>query len=64
MKDAISARVYNRGIYASRGQADTTNSEDSIYSRAGRRALLALRRKGDRIVDGYIGTLDIGVEPS
>jgi hypothetical protein len=64
MKDVISARVYSRGVYASRGQADTTNSEDSIYSAAGRRALLALRRKGDRIVDGYIGTLNIGVEPS
>jgi protocatechuate 3,4-dioxygenase beta subunit len=64
MKDAISARVYSRGIYASRGQADTTNSEDSIYSAAGGRALLALRRKGDRIVDGYTGTLNIGVKPS
>jgi protocatechuate 3,4-dioxygenase beta subunit len=64
MKDAISARVYSRGIYASRGQADTTNSEDSIYSRAGGRALLALRRKGDRIVEGYTGTLNIGGDPS
>jgi protocatechuate 3,4-dioxygenase beta subunit len=64
MKDAISARIYSRGVYASRGQADTTNSEDSIYSGAGGRALLALRRKGDRIVDGYTGTLNIGVEPS
>ena len=64
MRDAISARVYSRGIYASRGQADTTNSEDNIYSAAGGRALLALRRKGDRIVDGYTGTLNIGVDPS
>jgi protocatechuate 3,4-dioxygenase beta subunit len=64
LKDAISARVYSRGIYASRGSADTTNSEDSIYSAAGGRALLALRRKGDRIVDGYTGTLNIGVDPS
>jgi hypothetical protein len=64
MKHAISARVYGRGVYASRGKADTTNSEDSIYSAAGGRALLALRRKGDRIVDGYTGTLNIGVKPS
>jgi protocatechuate 3,4-dioxygenase beta subunit len=64
MKDAVSAKVYSRGTYASRGQAETTNSEDSIYGEAGRRALLALRRKGDRIVDGYTGTLNIGVEPS
>jgi protocatechuate 3,4-dioxygenase beta subunit len=64
MKDTISARVYSRGVYAPRGQADTTNSEDSIYSAAGGRALLALRRKGDRIVDGYTGTLNIGVKPS
>jgi hypothetical protein len=26
MKDAVSAMVYSRGIYAPRGQADTTNS--------------------------------------
>jgi protocatechuate 3,4-dioxygenase beta subunit len=64
MKDSVSARVYSRGIYASRGQAETTNSEDNIYSEAGRRALLALRLKGDRVVDGYTGTLNIGVEPS
>jgi protocatechuate 3,4-dioxygenase beta subunit len=64
MKDSVSARVYSRGIYASRGQAETTNSEDSIYSEAGRRALLSLRRKGDRVADGYTGTLNIGVEPS
>jgi protocatechuate 3,4-dioxygenase beta subunit len=64
MRDAVSAKVYSRGIYAPRGQADTTNSEDTIYAEAGRRALLHLRRKGDRIADGYTGTLDIGVNPS
>jgi protocatechuate 3,4-dioxygenase beta subunit len=64
MKDAVSAKVYSRGIYAPRGQADTTNSEDTIYAEAGRRALLHLRRNGDRIADGYTGTLDIGVNPS
>jgi protocatechuate 3,4-dioxygenase beta subunit len=63
MKDAVSAKVYSRGIYASRGQADMTNAEDSIYREAGRRALLHLRRKGDRVADGYTGTLDIGVNP-
>jgi len=64
MKDAVSARVYSRAAYGSRGQADTTNSDDMIYREAGRRALLHLRRKGDRVVDGYTGTLDIGVRPS
>jgi protocatechuate 3,4-dioxygenase beta subunit len=64
MRDAVSAKVYRRGIYAPRGQADTTNSEDMIYREAGRRALLALRRKGDRVTEGYTGTLNIGVDPS
>jgi protocatechuate 3,4-dioxygenase beta subunit len=64
MTDAVSAKVYSRGIYAPRGQADTTNSEDMIYGEAGRRALLSLRRKGDRVADGYTGTLNIGVHPS
>jgi hypothetical protein len=31
---------------------------------AGRRALLHLRRKGEQVMDGYTGTLDIGVNPS
>jgi protocatechuate 3,4-dioxygenase beta subunit len=64
MKDEVSACVYNRGIYKSRGQADTTNSEDMIYAEAGRRALLSLRRKGERVADGYTGKLSIGVNPS
>jgi len=64
MRDAVSAKVYGRSVYAPRGQADTTNSEDMIYSEAGRRALLSLRRKGDRVADGYTGTLNIGVDPS
>lgn len=64
MKDSVSARVYRRGIYAARGEADTTNSADSIYREAGRRALLTLRRKGDRVANGFTGTLNIGVDPS
>jgi protocatechuate 3,4-dioxygenase beta subunit len=63
MKDAVSAKVYSRGIYASRGQADMTNAQDSIYREAGRRALLHLRRKGERVADGYTGALDIGMNP-
>jgi hypothetical protein len=62
MRDAVSARGYYRGLYASRG--DTTNGDDMIYREAGRRALLQLSRKGERVADGYTGTLDIGVHPS
>jgi protocatechuate 3,4-dioxygenase beta subunit len=64
MRDAVSAKVYRRGIYAQRGQSDMSNSDDMIYREAGRRALLSLRRKGDRLADGYTGTLYIGVNPS
>jgi Dioxygenase len=56
--------VFGQGRYASRGQADTSNGADMIYRQAGSRALLALKRKGNRISGGYTGSLTIGVNPS
>jgi protocatechuate 3,4-dioxygenase beta subunit len=53
--------IYRQGAYASRGQADTTNSSDGIYRDAGPRSLLALRRKGSSVSGGYSGTLSLGV---
>jgi hypothetical protein len=47
-----------------RGQEDTSNSQDMIYGQAGSRALVALKRKGDRISSGYTGRLAVGVERS
>jgi hypothetical protein len=56
--------IYAQGTYASRGQADTTNSSDGIYGQAGPRSLLALRRKGSSVSGGYTGTLSLGVKRS
>ena len=53
--------VYAQGVYAARGQADTTNSSDGIYGEAGARALLATKRKGARVSSGYSGSLVLGV---
>jgi len=54
--EAASRRVYARGPYAARGQPETTNSSDGIYSQGGRTSTVALARRG-----GYLGRLTIGV---
>jgi protocatechuate 3,4-dioxygenase beta subunit len=56
--------VYAQGVYASRGDADTTNATDGIYSSAGARALVPTKRKGARVSTGYTGALVLGVDPS
>ena len=63
-REAAQHKVYSQGRYAARGHADTGNGADGIYREAGSRALLALRRKGDRISAGYTGSLVVGVNPS
>jgi protocatechuate 3,4-dioxygenase beta subunit len=57
-------RVYAQGVYASRGQAETSNGSDSIYREAGARALLTLKRKGKLVRKGYKGFLTVAVDPS
>ena len=57
-------QVYAQGIYASRGQADRSNSADSIYREAGTRAIVPLKRKGTTVAKGFDGTLTIGVSQS
>jgi protocatechuate 3,4-dioxygenase beta subunit len=59
-RPAVTKTVYSSGVYKSRGQADTSNSADSIYREAGSRALCSLSRKGS----GYSGTMTIGVDVS
>jgi protocatechuate 3,4-dioxygenase beta subunit len=59
-RPAVTKTVYSSGVYKSRGQADTSNSADSIYREAGARALCSLTRKGS----GYSGTMTIGVDVS
>ena len=58
--DGVSASVYRKAPYRSRGQADTTNASDNIYDGAGgsRARLKLARRSGAR---GYIGTAALGV---
>lgn len=63
-RPAVLKTVYAQGAYASRGQADTSNSSDSIYRAAGARALMTLKRKGSLVSSGYNGSLVIGVKPS
>lgn len=61
---AVLKKVYAQGVYASRGQNDTSNSGDNIYSEAGARAVLGMKRKGSTVSAGYNGSLVIGVNPS
>jgi protocatechuate 3,4-dioxygenase beta subunit len=56
--------IYAQGAYASRGQADTSNSSDGIYRQAGSRSVLPLKRKGASVGGGYNGTLSLGVHRS
>jgi hypothetical protein len=57
-------QVYAQGAYASRGQADTSTGSDGIYQGAGKRAIVALERKGATIAKGLEGTMAIGITPS
>jgi protocatechuate 3,4-dioxygenase beta subunit len=58
--DRVSDAVYRTSHYASHGQPDTTNGEDSIYAAAGgASARLELRRRSSS--RGYVGSLTMGV---
>ena len=49
--EATSARVYRGSRYSSRGSADTSNAEDSIYERG---SLLKIRSLGSGRYSGSI----------
>jgi protocatechuate 3,4-dioxygenase beta subunit len=55
-RDSVSAAVYATRHYRSRGEAETSNAEDTIYEAASR---LALRR---RRAGGYLGRMALNVE--
>lgn len=58
--DRVSRVVYARGVYAPRGDADTTNPADGIYRQAGgSRAVLALRTRAGG--QGWVGRAVMGV---
>jgi protocatechuate 3,4-dioxygenase beta subunit len=51
-------KVYAKGVYADRGNADTSNAADSICREAGARAIVPIERAGS----GWRGALTIGVQ--
>jgi protocatechuate 3,4-dioxygenase beta subunit len=55
--DALTREVYKAALYASRGNPDMTDAQDSIFVNGGKRGLLALKKSGT----GYIGTIAMGV---
>jgi protocatechuate 3,4-dioxygenase beta subunit len=55
--DALTRDVYKAAPYASRGNPDMTNAQDSIYVNGGKRGLLAVKKSGA----GYVGTIAMGV---
>jgi protocatechuate 3,4-dioxygenase beta subunit len=55
-RDSVSAAVYDTRYYRSRGAAETSNAEDTIYESASR---LALRK---RRAGGYLGRMTLNVE--
>ncbi|HEU4866360.1 MAG TPA: hypothetical protein VFV09_01410, partial [Actinomycetota bacterium] len=55
--DDISNAVYESGPYADRGEMDTTNRSDGIFSRGGAESTLKMTRNGD----AYTGSLTLGV---
>src|SRR3954454_23610001 len=63
-RPATTRKVYAQGAYRSRGNADTSNSADSIYRDAGARAIVPLTRKGRLIRSGFNGRMTVGVRPS
>lgn len=58
--DDVSRDVFEDGAYGSRGEMDTTNQRDGIFSRGGSQSTLKLTQNGD----GYTGTLTMGVRGS
>jgi hypothetical protein len=61
-RDSLSDTVYETTRYRSHGQLDTTNSEDSIYREAGgSAALVAIKRRGSSLRQGFIGRSTLAV---
>ena len=50
--------MYAQGAYAARGEADTANTDDSIYGDGGSDLLLTPTKTGD----GYTTKIVIGLE--
>lgn len=55
--DAMTEKVYKAAPYASRGNPDVTNANDSIFVNGGKRSLVAVKKTGA----GYVGSIAMGV---
>jgi protocatechuate 3,4-dioxygenase beta subunit len=60
-RPALTRAVYGQGVYAARGEQDTSNAADMIYRQAGSRALIALKRKAASVSGGYAGSMTVAV---
>ncbi|MDP9345339.1 MAG: hypothetical protein M3P44_06410 [Actinomycetota bacterium] len=58
-RPSVLRSVYTQGVYARRGQNDTSNASDGIYRQAGARAIVPLARRGATVAAG-----PVGVDPS
>ena len=58
--ESDTSAVYAREPYGARGEADTPNSADGLYSQGGEQSPLKLSRKGE----GYLGRTTLGVRAS
>lgn len=56
--DGLSAQVFTRAPYESKGSPDTSNADDGIYNQSGGQTLLTVNEDGD----GYAGTFEIGIQ--
>jgi hypothetical protein len=56
--DALTAKVYERAPYSSRGAPDTTDASDSIFRNGGSKGMLTLSKQAS---GGYVGTILMGV---
>ena len=55
--DAVTAQAYKAAPYASRGNPDQLNAQDSIFVNGGKRSMLAVKKSGA----GYVGSIALGV---
>ena len=58
LDDSLTDTVHQRDPYASKGQRDTRNADDSIFRGGGDQLLLDARQGGD----GYAATFEIGIQ--
>src|SRR4051812_16021973 len=56
--EAVNRAVYgHRAAYVSRGQKDTSNASDMVYSDGGKRSMLGMAKRES----GYVGRISMGV---